>query len=435
MTDQQNFVIVGAGLAGASAAKALREQGFGGEIRMLGAESHRPYIRPPLSKGFLAGTDELDSVFVEAEGWYAEHGVTLDLGVTVDAIDPEAQFVFLDSGEAVMYDKLLLATGSSARRLEVPGADLDDVFTVRTLDDSQALRAALAGGGKRVVVIGSGWIGLEVAATARTLGNEVTVLDRGRVPLASALGDELGQVFLDLHREHGVVVRSEVEVAELLGDEGVAPQGGADARGRSAGGGSAEGADARGSVSAVKLTTGDELPADIVVVGIGATPNIRLAEAAGLDVDNGVLVNAALRTSDPNIWAVGDIANAFHPVIEQRVRSEHWANALNQGTAVAASMLGRSLSYSEIPYFFSDQFDLGMEYSGYSALARGASVVYRGDVAAREFIAFWLAEGRVVAGMNVNVWEVNEAVQGIIRRANPVDPARLADPGVPLDSL
>ncbi|UFS59245.1 NAD(P)/FAD-dependent oxidoreductase [Subtercola endophyticus] len=433
MTDQQNIVIVGAALAGASAAKALREQGFAGEIRMLGAESHRPYIRPPLSKGFLAGTDELDSVFVEAEGWYAERDVDLDLGVTVDAIDPEAQFVFLDSGEAVMYDKLLLATGSSARQLDVPGADLDGVFTVRTLDDAQALHAVLAAGDKRVIVVGSGWIGLEVAATARTLGNEVTVLDRGRVPLASVLGDELGQVFLDLHREHGVVVRSEVEVAELLSAD--AAEGGADARGVAAGDGSAERADARGAVTAVKLTTGDELPADVVVVGIGATPNIRLAEAAGLDIDNGVLVNAALRTSDPNIWAVGDIANAFHPVITRRVRSEHWANALNQGTAVAASMLGRSLSYDEIPYFYSDQFDLGMEYSGYSALARGASVVYRGDVAAREFIAFWLAEGRVVAGMNVNVWEVNEAVQGIIRRANLVDPARLADPAVPLDSL
>ena len=217
MTDQQNIVIVGAALAGASAAKALREQGFAGELRMLGAESHRPYIRPPLSKGFLAGSDDLDSVFVEGARWYAEHDVTLDLGVTVDAIDAEAQFVFLDSGEAVMYDKLLLATGSSARRLQVPGADLDGVFTVRTLDDSEALRAAIGDGGKRVVVIGSGWIGMEVAATARTLGNEVTVLDRGQVPLASVLGDELGRVFLELHRDHGVVVRSQVEVSELVG--------------------------------------------------------------------------------------------------------------------------------------------------------------------------------------------------------------------------
>ena len=186
---------------------------------------------------------------------------------------------------------------------------------------------------------------------------------------------------------------------------------------------------------AVKLTNGDELPADVVVVGIGATPNIQLAEAAGLEIDDGVAVNAALRTSAPNVWAVGDIANAFHPVVKRRLRSEHWANALNQGAAVATSMLGGSLSYDAIPYFYTDQFDLGMEYSGYSVLARGASVVYRGDVATREFIAFWLAEGRVVAGMNVNVWEVNDAVQGVIRRANVVDPARLADPAVPLDSL
>ncbi|MCU1477441.1 MAG: FAD-dependent oxidoreductase [Subtercola sp.] len=409
VTDQQSFIIVGAALAGASAAKTLRDEGFSGEIRMLGAELHRPYIRPPLSKGFLAGNDELDSVFVQPAEWYAENDVTLSLGVTVDAIDPEAQFVFLGTGEAVMYDKLLLTTGSSPRMLDVPGTELTGVFTLRTLDDSEGLRAVFSGG-KKVVVIGSGWIGMEVAATARTLGNDVTVLSRDELPLASVLGDELGRVFLELHRENGVVVRTGVGVAELVGD-GV------------------------GAVTGVRLTSGEVVPADVVVLGVGAAPNIQLAEAAGLDIDNGIVVNAALRTSDLQIWAAGDVANAYHPVLKQRLRSEHWANALNQGPAAAKSMLGQSVSYDEIPYFYSDQFDLGMEYSGYAPLVRGASVVYRGDVAAREFIAFWLAEGRVVAGMNVNVWDVNEAVQGIIRRANVVDAARLADSSVPLDSL
>ncbi len=444
---------------------------------MLGAETHRPYIRPPLSKGFLAGADELDSVFVEAEGWYASHDVTLSLGETVDAIDPEAQFVFLASGEALMYDKLLLTTGASPRALDVPGADLTGVFALRTLDDSQGLREALggsaaggevsAGGGdaagdsdgaspgadtasggvarvRRVVVIGSGWIGMEVAATARTLGNEVTVLSRGEIPLASVLGDEVGRVFLELHQEHGVVVRTGVEVAEVLGGGAEGGAGSASA-GASAGDcgsaagveGAAQGglAGGEGGVTGVRLTSGEVVPADVVVVGLGALPNIQLAEAAGLEIENGIVVNAALRTSDPNIWAAGDVANAYHPVLKQRLRSEHWANALNQGPAAAKSMLGKTVSYDEIPYFYSDQFDLGMEYSGYAPLTHDATVVFRGDVAAREFIAFWVHGGRVVAGMNVNVWDVNDAVQGIIRRANVVDLARLADPAVPLDQI
>jgi 3-phenylpropionate/trans-cinnamate dioxygenase ferredoxin reductase subunit len=250
---------------------------------------------------------------------------------------------------------------------------------------------------------------MEVAATARTLGNEVTILQRGTIPLAKALGDELGRMFAELHAEHGVDIRSSVAVASIAGEGG--------------------------HVTAVVLEGGELVPADLVLVGAGADPNLGLAVAAGLAVDDGVLVDAALRTSRPDIFAAGDIANALHPLVDLRLRSEHWANALNGGAAAARSMLGQDVSYDDIPYFYTDQFDLGMEYSGFAPLARGADVVYRGDRDKREFIAFWVADGHVVAGMNVNVWDVNEAVQGIIRRGNRVDPARLADPAVPLEEL
>ncbi|MFB2597940.1 NAD(P)/FAD-dependent oxidoreductase [Herbiconiux sp. P17] len=410
MTDaRQSFVIVGAALAGASAAKTLREEGFDGRIVLVGLERHHPYIRPPLSKEFLSGAAERDSVFVEKPEWYADHDVELRTGVRALSIDPIDHLVALDDGSDLHYSKLLLATGSHPRRPVLEGIDLEGVHLLRTLDDSETLRGLLAGGGRRVVSVGAGWIGLEVAATARTLGNDVTVLVRGAVPLAAALGDELGGVFAQLHRDNGVDLRTGTSVARLVGSGGV--------------------------VTGVELTGGSVLPADLVVLGIGAAPHLELAESAGLELTTGVAVDEHLRSSDPDISAAGDIADAWHPLVGLRLRSEHWANALNGGAVAARSMLGLDAVHDGIPYFYTDQFDLGMEYSGFGPLARHADVVYRGDKDAREFIAFWLADGRVVAGMNVNVWDVNEAVQGIIRRGNAVDRAALADPGVPLDSL
>jgi 3-phenylpropionate/trans-cinnamate dioxygenase ferredoxin reductase subunit len=409
MSKSQKFVVVGGGLAGASAAEALRREGFDGRLRLIGAESHRPYIRPPLSKDYLSGKDGLDSAYVHPQAWYAENGVDLTTGERVIGLDAEAHRLALSSGESVGYDRLVLATGSSPRVLKVPGADLAGVYYLRTIDDAQALRAAIKDGGKRVVLVGSGWIGMEVAATARTLGNEVTVLEHGAIPLASALGDELGRMFADLHEQNGVVLRTAVEVASIVGTDG--------------------------RVSGVMLDGGEPVPADLVVIGVGAVPNVELAASAGLDVENGILVDASLQTSDPDIFAAGDVANAYHPVIKQRLRSEHWANALNSGAAVAKSMLGQQLRYDQIPYFYTDQFDLGMEYSGYGPLTKDAELVYRGDRAKREFIVFWLTEGRVVAGMNVNVWDVNDAVQAIIRSGRAVDLAKLADERIPLDSL
>jgi len=405
----QNFVIVGAGLAGATAATTLRDEGFEGRIHLIGAEAHHPYIRPPLSKDFLAGAAERDSVFVEPADWYGEHEIDLMLGTAVTDLDASGQRVVLDSGASIAYDAVLLATGSAPRRLDVPGADLAGVRYLRTLDDSEALHAELAGGGRRLVLVGSGWIGMEVAATARTLGNDVTVLERDPIPLANALGDELGTMFAELHTSHGVELRPSVVVESIMGEDGRA--------------------------DAVRLDDGDVIRADLVLVGVGAIPNIDLARSAGAALGSGVLTDAALRTDLPNVYAAGDIADAYHPIAGMRLRSEHWANALHGGAAAARSMLGHSVSYDDIPYFYTDQYDLGMEYSGFGPLTRGAEIVYRGDRARREFIAFWVVAGRVMAGMNVNVWDVNEAVQGIIRRGNLVDPHRLADPQVPLEEL
>lgn len=406
MTDN-GFVIVGGGLAAGSAAEELRAQGYEGAITVIAAEDHRPYIRPPLSKGYLAGSDELESVFVHPEGWEAENRVTLRTGSSVSALDPGAHRLVLDGGERLAYDRVLLATGASPRRLGLPGEQLHGVHHLRTIEDSTALRDDLKDGGRRVVVIGSGWIGLEVAATARTLKNEVTVVQRGMTPLESALGSELGRMFGELHERNGVTFRSFATVQAVVGD------------GRATG----------------VMVDGETIPADVVVIGAGAVPNTALAEAAGIAVDDGILVDAALATDAPDVYAAGDVANPIHPVLGERLRSEHWANALNGGAAAARSMLGQEVSYDAIPYFYTDQYDLGMEYSGYAPLAADAVVVYRGDRHGGEFIAFWVAQERVVAGMNVNVWDVNDAVQQLIRSGRTVDIARLTDETVPLESV
>ncbi|MGN6272034.1 MAG: NAD(P)/FAD-dependent oxidoreductase [Protaetiibacter sp.] len=411
------IVIVGAGLAGAGAAVELRERGFDGEVELIGAEPHAPYIRPPLSKGYLAGSDERGSFDVKPREWYAEHGIRFTAGATATGIDAAARRVSLASGDTVDYDKLLLATGSTPHPLPVPGADLDGVHLLRTVDQADALHTALADGGRRVVLIGSGWIGMEVAATARTLGNEVTVLMRGAVPLHAQLGSELGADFARLHQDNGVVLRAGVSVREIVG--------------------------AGGAVTGVRLE-GDELvPADVVVVAVGAAPVTGLASAAGLATGDGVHVDARLRTSDPSIWAAGDIAAIAHPVLERaglpsRIRSEHWANAEKTGPAAARSMLGDDTPYDAIPYFYTDQFDLGMEYTGFAHLTADADVIIRGDRDAREFIAFWVREGRVLAGMNVNVWDVADQVERLVRAGfagRTVDTARLADPDADLAEL
>lgn len=409
MTTEQNFIIIGGGLAGAAAAEELRTQGFDGSIQLIAGEAHAPYIRPPLSKGYLNGSDGLDAVYVHPEEWYAENRIDLLTDTRVIGIDPAQHTVTVESGTQLKYDKLLLATGSSPRVLTIDGAELDGVHYLRTLDDSMSLQNELKAGGKKLVLIGSGWIGMEVAATARTLGNEVTILERDPIPLAIALGDELGTLFAEMHKAHGVDLHTSVIVDKIVGDGG--------------------------KVSGVALDSGETFPADLVLIGVGAIPNVGLAEKAGLEVERGILTDASLQTSDPDIYAAGDVANAMHPLIGQRLRSEHWANALNEGPAAARAMLGQDVSFDNIPYFYTDQYDLGMEYSGYGPLTKGAKVVYRGNREGHEFIAFWVADGKVVAGMNVNIWDVNEQVQRIIREGKAVDEAKLGDESVPLEEL
>ena len=399
----RGFVIVGAGLAGAKAAEALRDQGYDGTITLVGDEQHRPYERPPLSKDYLAGKAERDSVFVHSADWYGEHDVTLRSGVAVTAMDRAAHRVDLADGQSLEYDKLLLATGASPRTL--PGAE--GVLYLRNIEDSDRIREVLGAGG-HLIVIGAGWIGMEVAAAARQAGLRVTVLETLELPLLRVLGPEIARAFATLHTDNGVDLRLGVKVEQIL-----------------------TGAD--GKATGVRLGDGSTIDADAVVVGIGAAPNTALAEAAGLDVDNGVVVDAQLRTSDPDIVAAGDVANAHHPMLGRQIRVEHWANALNQPEVAAATMLGGSRQYDELPYFYTDQYDLGMEYIGHGE--GYDQVVVRGDLAGREFIAFWLRDGRVIAGMNVNVWDVVDPIKALIRSGMRVDPDALANPDTPLDQV
>ncbi|GGT59297.1 pyridine nucleotide-disulfide oxidoreductase [Streptomyces kurssanovii] len=408
MATNTAFVIVGAGLAGAKAAQTLREEGFDGPVVLLGKESERPYERPPLSKGYLLGKDERDTVYVHPPQWYAEHDVDLRLGVAVTAIDPAGHEVTLADGSLIGFEKLVLTTGSSPRRLTVPGADLDAVHYLRRLPDSDRIKEAFASA-SRVVVIGAGWIGLETAAAARTAGVEVTVLEMAELPLLRVLGREVSQIFADLHTDHGVDLRFGVQVAEITGADGRA--------------------------NGVLLADGSRIDADAVIVGVGITPNTQLADAAGLEVDNGIRVDAHLRTSHPDIYAAGDVANAFHPLVGKHIRVEHWANAVNQPQVAAKAMLGQDVAYDRVPYFFTDQYDLGMEYTGYVEPGGYDQVVFRGRTDTREFIAFWLANGRVLAGMNVNVWDVTDPIRDLVTSGRAVDVRKLADADVPLPHL
>lgn len=406
MTDARRFVIVGGGLAGAKGAEALRERGFTGEVVLLGSEEHLPYERPPLSKGYLKTGEGLDEAFVHTRQWYAAHDVEVRTGTVVTAIDRDAREVVTADGERTAYDRLLLATGSSPRTLTLPGHDLGGVLSLRTIEDSDRIRALMQPGAK-LVFIGGGWIGLEVASAARDAGADVVVLESLELPLVRVLGRQIAQVFADLHRERGVDLRTSVTIEEIVGSSGAA--------------------------SGVRLADGAVVPADAVVVGIGAVPNVALAEAAGLAVDNGVTADAVGRTSDPDIFVAGDLANVEHPFLGHRVRVEHWANALNQPDLVAAAMLDQDGPEPELPYFFTDQYDLGMEYHGLGG--PDDDVVVRGSLADREFVAFWLREGRVVAGMNVNVWDVGDGIKALIRSRTVVDRDQLADPGVELGGL
>jgi 3-phenylpropionate/trans-cinnamate dioxygenase ferredoxin reductase component len=402
---ERTFIILGASLAGAKAAEELRERGFDGKVVLVGTEVERPYERPPLTKDYLRGESEREKAYVHSERFYDEHDIELESGVTATAIDPASSTVTLDNGRELHFDRLLLTTGAEPRPIPVPGADLDGVYYLRTLDDCDALRLRLDAGG-RVAVIGGGWIGSEFAASARQKGLEVALIDPLEIPMARLFGDEVGSFYRDVHAQQGV---------ELLLGDGV------------------DSFEGDGAVARVKTTGGKNVECDFVVVGIGVAPRVGLAEAAGLKIDNGIVVDEHLRSSAENVFAAGDVANAWHPFYKQQIRVEHWANALNQGPAAARAMLGDEAGYERLPYFFSDQYDVGMEYSGHAI--DSDEVVFRGNRQSGEFVAFWLQDQRVVAGMNVNVWDVNQHVQGLIRSRAQVNTAELADPDTSLESM
>ncbi len=405
MASEQSFVILGASLAGAKAAETLRTEGFDGRVVLIGEETQRPYERPLLSKEYLRGEKPAAKLYVHDEGFYADNDIELLTGTRVASIDPGAHEVTLQDGSRMPYSRLLLSTGAAPRRLPLPGADLPGVRYLREMGDSDALRAAITSAG-RVVVIGAGWIGCEVAASARQLGAEVAIVAPEQFPLERVLGPEIGGVYRDLHAEHRVDLHLSKQTEAIVGT--VAAQG-------------------------VRTKDGSLIEGDLVVVGVGASPRDELARDAGLEIENGIVVDEFLRTSAPDVFAAGDVASTWNPLYQKRIRMEHWANALNQGQTAARNMLGQGTAYAKLPYFYSDQYDLGMEYNGYAA--DWDQVVVRGDAAGRELLAFWLKDGRVLAGMNANVWDQGDGIKALIRSNTAVNLERLADPSVPLTEL
>ena len=405
MATDQTFVIVGASLAGAKAAETLRAEGFDGRVVLIGEEAERPYERPMLSKEYLRGEKPAAKLYVHDEGFYADNGIELMTGTRVQSLDPGAHEITLAGGARMSYSRLLLSTGAAPRRLPLPGADLPGVAYLRAMGESDALRAAITAA-SRVVVIGAGWIGSEVAASARRLGAEVAIVAPEAVPLVRVLGPEVGGVYRDLHAGHGVDLHLSTQIEAIVGD---------------------------GAASGVRTTDGVVIEGDLVVVGVGVTPRVELAKLAGLTVENGIVVDEFLATSVPDVFAAGDVAATWNTRYNKRIRMEHWANALNQGPVAARNMLGQHTAYEKLPYFYSDQYDLGMEYNGYAD--DWDRVVVRGDRSGREFLAFWLKDGRVLAGMNANIWDQGDDIKALIRSGASVDPDRLADPSVPLADL
>src|SRR4051812_9746722 len=405
MNSIERIVIIGAGLAGARAAEALRKDGFAGSITLVGDEPDRPYVRPPLSKEYLRAESDREKVYVHRESFYVEQRIDLRTRTAARAIDVRLREVVLDDGERLRFDRLLIATGARPRQLSIPGADLPGVVTFRTLADADKVREAAAEA-ERIVVIGTGWIGSEVSASLRMLGRDVVVIGSDSVPLERVLGHDIGAVYRDLHLENGVAFRSGTSVARIIGTD---------------------------RVEAVETGAGERLAADLVVAGIGVEPRTELARAAGLAVSGGIEGGPTLETSVPGVFAAGDVAGAWHPFYDRRLRTEHWANAKFQGAAAGQLMLGANAPYDRIPYFYSDQYDLGMEYTGRAE--PGDRLVVRGSLVDREFVAFWTREGRVVAGMNANTSDVAKPIERLIRSRAVVEAAVLADPSVPIEEV
>ncbi len=395
-----NIVIIGANLAGGRAAEALRAEGYDGRLTLVGEEPHRPYERPPLSKEILRGEWEPDKAFLRPAEYYAENDIELLLGSRATTLDADA--VALADGTRVEHDVLLLCTGGRPRTLPIPGADLDGVFTLRTIDDSLAILGSFQPG-EPIVVIGAGFIGAEVAASAKTFGCEVTLLEALPVPMERALGRELGEVYAAIHRDNGVDLRTGVEVERIEGDK---------------------------ELERVALADGTTFDARAVVIGVGIEPNVELARDAGIDCDNGILVDERCATSMPGVFAAGDVANHPNPILGERIRVEHWQNAQNQAAAAAKAMLGQEAPFAEVPWFWSDQYDVNLQMAGHPT--RWDRIVYRGDVDARAFAAFYLDGERLVAALGVNKAKEVRGARALIEAGVQLSDDELADDDVDL---
>ena len=388
MADTETFVIVGGGLTGAKAAETLREEGFAGRLVLVAEEDRLPYERPPLSKSYLAGESSFADAVVHGEDFYGERDVELLRGTSATGLDTGAHRVTLSDGSRLEYTRLLIATGAVPRRPPIEGADGASVLTLRSVADADAIKAAASGGG-RLVVIGAGWIGCEVAASARGLGAEVTVVEQAATPLEAVLGPRLGAFFAELHTSHGVELLMGAGVERITGE-------GVEAGGRTIG-------------------------ADAILLATGVAPATALGEAAGLTIDNGIAVDGLLRTSAEDVFAAGDVASTLHQRYG-RIRVEHWDNAIGQGEAAARSMLGKGEPYAKLPYFFTDQYDLGMEYVGLHG--RDDELTIRGSLEDATFRAYWTAaDGHVTAAMHVNDWDAIDPMRELVDSGGSLDDA------------
>jgi 3-phenylpropionate/trans-cinnamate dioxygenase ferredoxin reductase component len=402
---KERYLVVGASLAGATAAATLREEGFDGDVVLIGAEPSFPYERPPLSKSFLRGESTMQEAMVRPEAFYADNRIETRFGTTVVGVDTAGKTIEVAGGDPVSFDKLLIATGARNRRLPIPGIDLEGVLDLRTLGDAARIRAEMVPG-RRVVLAGMGFIGSEVAASLRQRGLEVHVVAGGKAPLDRVLGVDVGRVIEGIHRDHGVEMTFEDQVAGFEGN---------------------------GRVRAVKSASGLSLPCDFVVLGLGVEPVAGFCDGSGIEVDDGITVDEHCRTNVAGVFAAGDVANHYHPVFRRRIRIEHWNNALAQGRVAALNMLGRDTPYDEIHWFWSDQYEHTIQYAGYHR--EWDELVIRGSLESRSFAAFYLLEGRVQAVVSVDRPADVQDAMGIIRAGGQADPAKLRDESVALASL
>ena len=400
------IAIVGAGLCGATAAFTLRDEGFEGRIVLVGDEEELPYERPPLSKRYLSGEQPFEKALVRPAAMYEDLGIELVLGTPATGIDVRERAVELRDGRRVAADRILIATGGRNRRPPIPGLELEGVYGLRTRADADAIREE-ARGGERVVVIGLGFIGAEVAATLRSLGLEVTAIEAFAAPLERVLGRQVGDTIASLHREHGVEVVLGDAVARLEGE--------------------------RGRVRRVVTASGAVFPCDFVVVGLGIQPNVEIAEGAGIELGDGILVDERCRTSVEGVYAAGDVGCHWHPLLGERIRVEHWLNAIDQGAAAARAMLGRGEPYAPVHWFWSDQYDANLQYAGHHR--EWDELVVRGSLEERRFVAYYLSGGVPLAAAALNMARDLRRSFGLLRARRPVDPAVLRDPEVDLREL